>query len=225
MSTALCGSRFTSSLAKVRDELIIVSISEMSDRILPSLILVFYVLGKETHSCERRTQIVGDGGEHLRSFIDEVLQARLHLVECARDSGIFRYAHVTDRRRLALPAELFGGGGQLGERSDKASGQPDREPADQQQSSDEQCDVSQKSYLFTIFSLRDDEPRLIRQLHPDCETRYHKDVILNCGPGRFLQQRRQFGKMTTPGFDGVLERRLNGSALTMIRPGSTPSRH
>ena len=90
----------------------------------------------QLHPRQRRAQIVGNAGQHLRSFADLTLNALFHL-----DKGNAGAAHFRRTVRLELfivhPfAELFGRFRQIGDRTNLNAQEQNRHQKQQQRSAD-----------------------------------------------------------------------------------------
>ncbi|MNJ55469.1 hypothetical protein D3C77_509600 [compost metagenome] len=78
---------------------------------------VFNELATQAHACQRCAQVVGNGGQHLRTLSDEMLNLRLHGVErgdrLAQLIGAFR----ANRRGAQVAAKTPRGTGETLQRA------------------------------------------------------------------------------------------------------------
>ncbi|MNJ55295.1 hypothetical protein D3C77_507780 [compost metagenome] len=69
------------------------------------LLGIFDELAAQAHTCQRRTQIMGNSRKHLRAFGNEVLDLRLHGVERGDRLAQFMGAFESDRWRTQVAAK------------------------------------------------------------------------------------------------------------------------
>ncbi len=89
--------------------------------------LILDELGAQLQPCDRRLEVVADGGEHEGAVGDEAADARGHGVEGARRLDDFERAGLRQGGGVDVPAQAVGGGGEQADRADEAPRCPDDE--------------------------------------------------------------------------------------------------
>ncbi|MNH15542.1 hypothetical protein D3C72_1401600 [compost metagenome] len=73
---------------------------------------IFDELATQAHTRERRTQVVGNSGKHLRALSNEMLDLRLHGIECGDRLAQFMGAFRADRWSAQITAKTPRGAGE-----------------------------------------------------------------------------------------------------------------